>query len=376
MKVEFFKHSLGKAERDSLDKTLRSLYLTTGKQVDIFEKGLAAYSGVSQAVGLTSCTAAMHLALLAAGIGEGDEVITTPMTFVATSHAILMAGATPVFVDVEPATGNIDAARISAAITKKTKAILPVHLYGQMADMKTILAIAKKHKLVVIEDAAHVLEASRDGVRPGARSFGACLSFYATKSITSGEGGAFITNNAQAAKMVTRLRLHGVNRELVQRERTKLNTYDITELGWKYNMDNIDAALLTPQLKTIKRNHARRMAIAKRYRAAFEGLVDMPAMLPNSVHAHHLFPIWVNAKHRDRIALVLKEKGVGVSVVHYPPVHLLEYYKKRFGYKKGDFPLAESIGPRAISLPLYPLLTDKEIEYVIKEVRAAVIQYS
>src|SRR3989344_5317106 len=198
MKVEFFKHNLGVTEERPDLRVFRSLFLTTGKNVQEFEEGLAKYLGVKHAVGLMSCTSALHLALLAAGIKPGDEVITTPMSFVATANAIMMAGATPVFVDVEPETGNINADLISRAITKRTAAILPVHLYGQMADMKRIMRIANQHKLAVIEDAAHPLEAKRDGIRPGQKSLGACFSFYATKSITSGEGGAFATQSREA----------------------------------------------------------------------------------------------------------------------------------------------------------------------------------
>jgi len=372
MKVEFFKHNIGSEEQKSVKKVLRSLFLTTGELVEIFEGDLARYIGTDHAVGLTSCTGALHLALLAAGVKPGDEVITTPMSFVATANAILMAGAVPVFVDVEPDTGNINANLIERAITNKTKAILPVHLYGQMVDMKKIIAISKKHNLVVIEDAAHAIEAKRDGICPGVKSFGACFSFYATKSITSGEGGAFVTNNSNKACLMRQLRSHGITKELAQRQRVGLKTYDINILGWKYNMDNIQAALLIPQLKKIERNRNRRAVIAGRYEKAFSTLgIEMPKTLPGVKHSHHLFPIWVDKQKRNSILEYLNKHNVG-AVINYPAIHLFSLYRKKFGFSKGDFPVAEDIAARTISLPIYSKLTSKEINYAIRQVINAI----
>lgn len=371
MKVEFFKHNLGNRENASVRRVLRTLYLTTGDSVDEFEKGLSRYLGARHSVGLTSCTEAMHLALLAAGIKEGDEVITTPMSFVATANAVLMTGATPVFVDVERDTGNINADLIEKAITKKTKAILPVHLYGQMVDMKKILSIARKHKLKVIEDAAHALEAARDGIRPGTRSFGACFSFYATKSITCGEGGAFATNDAKVASLIRQLRSHGITSELAQRERTGVKRYDVNVAGWKCNMNNIQAALLIPQLKRIERIRDLRAAVAQRYSAAFSKMgVEMPKTLPKAVHGHHLFPIWVEPKKRDATLEYLNSHNVG-AVINYPSIHLFSLYRKKFGFRKGDFPISEHIAASAISLPLYSKLKNEEVDYVIEQVKRA-----
>lgn len=372
MKVEFYRHNLGREEIKECLKVLGSLFLTTGKYVDDFEKTLAEYLGTPYAVGLTSCTAALHLSLLAAGVGKGDEVITTPMSFVATSNAVCMANAKPVFVDVEKETGNIDADLIEKAINKRTKAILPVHLYGQMVDMKKIKALAKKYNLAVIEDAAHALEAKRDGIRPGQISFGACFSFYATKSITSAEGGAFGTNSGDVAKMVKKLRSHGITSELAQRIRTGIKTYDVDVLGWKYNMDNLQAALLLHQVKKIEKLWQKREEIAKMYRKAFSKLgIKMPLEYKNSKHGRHIFPIWVNPKKRDRVLEFLNKNGVG-AVVNYPAIHLFSFYKKEFGFKEGMFPNAEEIAKRTISLPLYAKLTKKEVDYVIKIVSQAV----
>ena len=369
MRVEFFKHSLGGEEARAARKALRSLILTTGETVDHFERALARYLGVREAVGLMSCTAGLHLALAAAGVGPGDEVITTPLSFVATANAIMMAGAKPVFVDVEPETGNINAELIPAAITKRTAAIMPVHLYGQMADMKLILQIAKRKKLIVIEDAAHALEAKRDNLQPGQKSFGACFSFYATKSITSGEGGAFATQSREAAAAMRSLRSHGITSEMAQRRRTGLTTYDVDRLGWKANMSNIQAALLIPQLKKAEAQWRRRKAITDEYRRAFQNAgIEMPSVLPRSTHSHHLFPIWVDHGRRDRVMDELKARGVETAI-NYPPIHLFSFYRKTFGYTKGDFPVAESISRRTISLPLYPKLTEREVRYVINAIQ-------
>ncbi len=399
MKVEFFRHSLGEEEARAARKALQSLILTTGETVEAFERDLARYLGARDAVGLMSCTSALHLALLAAGVRPGDEVITTPLSFVATANAIMMAGAVPVFVDVEPETGNINAALIPAAITKKTRAIIPVHLYGQMADMRGILQIAKSKwqmangkeqrangkwqmakskwqrakskSLVVIEDAAHALEARRDGMRPGQKSFGACFSFYATKSITSGEGGAFATQSRDAGRFMRSLRSHGITSEMAQRRRTGLKTYDVDRLGWKSNMSNIQAALLLPQLRRAERQWRRRKEIADEYRRAFQKVgIEMPRTLPRVKHSHHLFPIFVGATRRGKIMDRLAAAGVE-TVINYPAIHLFSLYRKELGYARGDFPVAESIASRTISLPLYPKLTDREVRYVIHTVKEA-----
>ncbi|MEK7517691.1 MAG: DegT/DnrJ/EryC1/StrS family aminotransferase [Patescibacteria group bacterium] len=373
MKVEFYKHNLGAREINEITKVLKSLFLTTGKYVDVFEKDFSQYINTPYTVGLTSCTAALHLALIAAGVGEGDEVITTPMSFVATANAIMMARGTPVFVDVEKETGNIDPSLIEKAITKKTKVILPVHLYGEMVDMKKILVIAKKHKLLVVEDAAHALESKRDGIRPGQKSFGSCFSFYATKSIASGEGGAFTTNYERSAKLVTKLRSHGITSELAQRIRTGLRTYDVDVLGWKYNMDNLQASLLIPQIKKIGENWKKRELIAQVYKKSFSTFrqITIPQESKNSKHGRHIFPIWAPAEKRDEILNFLLKKGVG-AVINYPAIHLFSFYRKKFGYKEGMYPNAEKIAKSEISLPLYSKLTEQEINYVIKVVQEAV----
>src|SRR4030042_4677778 len=366
MKIEFYKHSIDETDIRRVEEILKTIFLTTGEVVHDFENSLGAYLDANNIVGVTSCTAALHLCLLAWGIAKGDEVITTPMSFCATSNAILHAGATPSFVDVEEETGNINVELIKSKITEKTKAIIPVHLYGQMSDMRGIRKIADKYGIVVIEDAAHCIEGIRDGIKPGQIGDAACFSFYATKNITSGEGGAIVTNNREKAELLRMLRLHGIDKSAADRYTNKYQHYNKTVLGWKYNMDNIKASLFIGQLERINDLWKKRDEIYRRYEDAFSSVKGIKLMrtLPDSRHARHLFTIQVNEAKRDEILASLQEKGIGVAV-NFRPIHLFEYYRQRFGYKEGDFPVAEKIGASTITLPLYPRLKDEEAEYVI-----------
>jgi len=366
MKIEFYKHSIDETDIRRVEEILKTIFLTTGEVVHDFENSLGAYLDANNIVGVTSCTAALHLCLLAWGIAKGDEVITTPMSFCATSNAILHAGATPIFVDVEEETGNINVELIKSKITEKTKAIIPVHLYGQMSDMRGIRKIADKYGIVVIEDAAHCIEGIRDGIKPGQIGDAACFSFYATKNITSGEGGAIATNNREKAELLRMLRLHGIDKSAADRYTNKYQHYNMPVLGWKYNMDNIKASLLIGQLERINDLWKKRDEIYRRYEDAFSSVKGIKLMrtLPDSRHARHLFTIQVNEAKGDEILASLQEKGIGVAV-NFRPIHLFEYYRQRFGYKEGDFPVAEKIGASTITLPLYPRLKDEEAEYVI-----------
>ena len=372
-KIQFFKHSVDEEDILRASNVLRSIFLTTGDTVGEFETAFSRYISVSGVIGVTSCTAALHLSLLALDISQGDEVITTPMSFCATANAILHAGATPIFVDVEKTTGNIDANLIEPAITDKTKAIIPVHLYGQMCDMRKIQEIAQKYNLVLIEDAAHCIEGQRDGIKPGQLSNAACFSFYATKNITSGEGGTVATNNTEKADLLRMLRNHGIDKSAADRYTKRYHHWDMPILGWKYNMDNIHASLLTGQLARIEKLWERRNQLWNFYEQRFRDVegVNILETVANSRHARHLFTILVDPEKRDSILLKVQEQGIGVAV-NYRPIHLLQYYKNTFGYKKGTFPVAEDIGKRTISLPLYPRLTDDEAAYVVETVRNVV----
>jgi dTDP-4-amino-4,6-dideoxygalactose transaminase len=368
-KVEYCKHNIGEEELQRVERVFRSLFLTTGDEVSDFEQELASYLGLPAAVAVTSCTAAMQLALLAAGIQPGDEVITTPVTFIGTANSIIMAGGTPVFADVDRATANIDPACVEAAITERTRAILPVHLYGQMCDMTAICDIARPRGLVVVEDAAHSLESEWNGKKPGHYGDFACFSFYATKNITSGEGGAISSRDAAKTELLRKLRLHGFDKSALERYSNHFERYDVDTFGWKYNMDNIHAAILVEQIKKVEGFLARRVEIYARYAEAFGGIdgIEIHSIRPEARHACHLFTILVDRARRDRILEEIQNRGVGVSVNFYP-VHLMTYYRERFGFRPGAFPVAEDIGARTISLPLYPKLTGEEIEFVIQTV--------
>lgn len=370
MKVEFFRHSIEEEDIAKAADVMRSVFLTTGKLVEDFEGRFAGYLGARDAAAVSSCTAALHLSLLALGIGPGDEVITTPMSFCATSNAILHAGALPVFVDVEEETGNIDAALIERAITKKTRAVVPVHLYGQMADMAKINEIAKRRGLSVIEDAAHSIEAVRDGMRPGAASDAACFSFYATKNITSAEGGA-VAAGKEMCDLLRMLRLHGMDKSASDRYTVRYRHWDMPVLGWKYNMTNVQAALLIGQLERIERGRERRERLWRLYEDALSGVRGLGVLktVKGSLHARHLFTVLVSPERRDSVLHGLQEKGIGVAV-NYRAVHLLKYYRETFGYREGDFPVAEDIGRRTISLPLYPGLKDEEVNYVVDAIKS------
>lgn len=374
-RIPYFRHDLGQAEVDSLAKVLEGDILTTGDAVSEFETKFAACLGRRHALGVTSCTGALHMVLLALDIGPGDEVITTPMSFVATATAILEAGARPIFVDVEPDTGNLDAGRVEAAITARTKAILPVHLYGLMCDMRALRAIADRHDLRLIEDAAHCIEGARDGVRPGELSNAACFSFYATKNLTCGEGGAIVVDDPALAERLKLLRLHGMTRMAQESAREGYRHWDMVLLGWKYNMSNVEAALLLPQFERLEAKLARRQALASRYEQAFADMDDIkvPSSRPNSRHARHVYTVWCVGCARDDLIAHLHGERIG-AVVNYRPIHLMSYFVKRYGYRPGDFPIAEWIGDRTVSLPFYPDMPLDDVDVVAQAVERCLSQ--
>jgi dTDP-4-amino-4,6-dideoxygalactose transaminase len=373
MSVPFFCHDLGQAELDAIAGVFAGPILTTGDVVATFEDRFAAYLGRRHALAVTSCTGALHMSLLACGVNIGDEVITTPQTFIATATAIIEAGARPVFVDVEPTTGNIDADRIEAAITPRTKAIMPVHLYGQMADMRRIRQVADRHGLFVVEDAAHCIEGERDGIKPGQLGDTACFSFYATKNITCGEGGAVVTDNSTIAAALRQLRLHGMTKNAADRNREGYQHWDMVGFGWKYNLDNIHAAILLPQLDRIDSNWEARRMRAERYERRLRDIpgVACPATVDNSRHAHHLFVAWFDPSVRD--AMISHLQGCGIAVmVNYRAIHLLTYFREQLKYSPGAFPHAERIGDATISLPFYPAMPLEHVDVVCDAVRVAV----
>lgn len=369
-RVPFFMHDLGQPELDAVAEVLRNPILTTGEWVARFERLFAERMGARHAVAVTSCTGALHISLIALGVGPGHEVITTPMTFIATASSIIESGATPVFVDVEPETGNLDAGRIEDAITERTRAIMPVHLYGQMCDMKALREIADRYGLFIIEDAAHCVEGTRDGVRPGQLGDTACFSFYATKNLTCGEGGALVTNDDGLAERLRLLRLHGMNKNANDRHREGYKHWDMTVMGWKYNMDNIQAALLLPQMDRLEENWRKRRVLAEYYHERLWDIpfLSQPKTVAGVIHAWHLFPVWISGGHRDKVIEDLQDRGISV-MVNYRAIHLLTYFREIFGFQPGDFPVAERIGNASLSLPFYPNMPLEHVDNVIEELR-------
>jgi len=360
-KIQFLNPHITGSDIKEAVKAIKSGWLTYSDVSKKFEEDFSEYFGVKETVLNSSGTAALHVSLLAAGVGPGDEVITTPLSYVATSNVILYVGAKPVFVDVEPETGLIDVSKVKKAITRRTKAIIPVHLYGQMADMKKLKRVADKHKLSIIEDACHAIEAKRDGIRPGQASFSACFSFHVAKNITSGEGGAVATSSGLGEKI--RLLSEG---GVVKAKNTRF----MTMLGYKYSLASFQAALLLGQLKRIDKQHQIRKKLWKYYANKLKNIdgVSFPKEVPNSKHAYHMFIIWVDQKRRDELRKKLEDAGVQTSI-HFNPIHLEPYYKKTFGFRAGDFPVAEKLGYSTITLPLYPSLTKKEQDFIISTVK-------
>jgi dTDP-4-amino-4,6-dideoxygalactose transaminase len=367
---------IGEEEIDEVASCLRSGWLTRGRKVAEFEEGFARYIGARHALAVNSCTAALHLALEAAGVGAGDEVITSPMTFTATAAVIEHLGARPVFVDCDPATLNIDAGAIEARLGAKTKAILPVHFAGQACDMDRILELARGRGLRVIEDAAHALPTRLGGRLIG--SFGdiACFSFYATKNLTTGEGGMVVTNDDAIADRVKLMHLHGMSRDAWNRYAQSGSwAYEVLAPGFKYNMTDLAAAIGIPQLRKCDAFHARRLEIARRYDAAFAGLpgVEPPRVADHAGHAWHLYVIQVDEAAcgigRDEFISRLTARGIGVSV-HFIPLHIQPYYRDKYRLSPGDFPRAFAAYRRIISLPIYAKMSDADVARVIEAVSA------
>ena len=358
--------------------TLRSGWLTTGPKVKRFEEEFAQYVGSKHAVAVNSCTGALHLALVAEGIGPGDEVITAPFTFIATVNVILHVGAKPVFVDIRPDTFNIDVGKIEAAITPKTKAIIPVHYAGQPCEMDEILEIAKRHNLLVIEDAAHAVAAEYKGKKVGTIGDATCFSFYATKNLVTGEGGMVTTDDEKLAEKIRVLSLHGMSRDAWKRYTAAGSWYyEVIYPGYKYNMADIQASLGLHQLRKLAHFQRRREKIAEAYNEAFAGLdtIEIPFVKPDIKHDWHLYVIKLVLEKlkidRAQFIEALKQEGIGTSV-HFIPVHLHPYYRETFGFKKGDFPVAEEAYERVVSLPLYPKMSDEDVERVIEAVKRVV----
>ncbi len=365
------------AEIDEVVDCLKSGWLSTGPRVEKFEKAFSEYVGVKHALALNSCTAGLHLGLLAADIGPGDEVITTPLTFAATANVIVHVGARPVFVDIGADDMNIDTAKIEAAITPNTKAIMPVHFAGNPCDMDAILEIAAKHDLYVFSDAAHAVEAKYHGKHVGAIKHLAVFSFYVTKNLVTGEGGMVTTDNDFWAEKIKILALHGLSQGAWNRYSDEgFNHYQIILPGYKYNMMDIQAALGLHQLDRIETSLKQRESVWTRYDKAFadQPCITPPKPGPDIRHGRHLYTLLIDEATagitRNKFQTELHEQGIGTGI-HFIALHLHPYYRNRFNYTRGQFPNAEFVSDRTISLPLSSKLTDDNVTRVIETVRDA-----
>jgi dTDP-4-amino-4,6-dideoxygalactose transaminase len=377
IRKEFLVFGSPRIEEDEIAEvveTLRSRWLGTGPKVKKFEDMIREYKGAAFAVAVNSCTAALHLAMLAIGIKPGDEVIVPTMTFAATANAVIHAGGVPVFADCNRATMNLDPADLKRKITPKTRAVIPVHFAGRACDMDAITAIARTHGLKIIEDCAHAIETEYHGKKAGRFGDFGCFSFYVTKNIVTAEGGMVITDSETGADQIKVLALHGMSKDAWKRFSDEgYKHYQIVYPGFKYNMTDLQASLGIHQMKRIDAYWRRRRAIWERYNQAFR---DLPLTVPepveqNTRHAYHLYTILLDTDRgpaaRDAFLDKMTKQNIGVGV-HYIALHLQPYYREAYGYKPGDFPNAEYISERTVSLPLSAALTDDDVADVIDAV--------
>jgi len=373
--VPLAKPLIGIEEEEEVLDTLRSGLIGTGVKTEKFEQEFAAYQGRNHGIGTNSCTAALHLSLSAFGIGAGDEVITTPITFVSTVSSIIYAGATPVFADVQPDTLNIDPACIEAAITERTRAIIPVHLYGHPCDMDPILDIAKRYNLKVISDCAHAVEAEYQGKKVGSYGDTACYSFYVTKNLTAGNGGMLVTDNDDITRIIQSTRDHGMASGAWTRYDTgEFQEYPMIHLGYKYIMWDIPAAIGLQQLKKIEERYQKRLEIARQYYELLQPLSDFAdVMKPREHvrHAYHLFVVKLKGVNRSKIAAEMENEGIGVGI-HFRPVHLEPFHRQKYGHSDGEFPVAEDAGARVLSLPFWPEITREQVNRVVDTLGKAI----
>ena len=365
--LPYGRQTLTETDVAAATEVLRSDWLTTGPKVADFEEAIADYVDARHAVSFSSGTAALHAAVLAAGLKPGDEAITTPLTFCATANAVLYGGGTPVFADVRDETLTIDPEEVERRITPRTKALLPVDYAGHPADLDALLALADRHELLVIEDAAHALGAKYRSRMVGSISHMSVFSFHAVKHLTTGEGGMVTTNNGEFVQRLREVRNHGIDSDARARQADGQWHYEMTTLGFNYRLTDIACALGLAQLPRLPANLARRRTIAARYEKALATVssLALPIVAADVTSAWHLYPVRVDASlDRAEVFDALRAEGLGVNV-HYIPVHLHPYYRSRFGYRGGEFPIAETASGRLISLPMFHGMTDEDVDDVI-----------
>jgi dTDP-4-amino-4,6-dideoxygalactose transaminase len=380
VRSEFLVFGKPRIEEDEIAEvvaTLRSGWIGMGPRTLQLERDFAAYTGAKHAIAVNSCTAALHLALIAADVGPGDEVITTPLTFAATANVVTHVGATPVFADINCHTQNIDPARVAAKLTPRTKAIIPVHMLGRPADLDPLLALAREHSLAIVEDAAHAVETVYRGRHVGTIGHFTAFSFYANKNVTTGEGGMLTTDDDVAADRIRTLRLHGISKDAWKRYSSEgFSPYELIEPGFKYNMLDLTAALGIHQLRRVEENWQIRARYVALYNEAFAELagITVPALEPlgpGDRHAWHLYPVLIDLDHltldRNGFIDALQARNIGTGI-HYTALHLQRYYRERFGTRRGDYPEAEWVSDRTVSLPLSPAMTEDDVEDVIAAV--------
>ena len=379
--LPYGRQSIDESDIQAVVETLRSDWLTTGPKVAEFEEAMAAWVGAKYAVSFSSGTAALHAAAFAAGLQPGDEAITSPLTFAATANCVLYQGATPVFADVLEDTLNLDPDLAATRITARTKAILPVDYAGHPADLDSILQLAERHGLIVIEDACHALGAEYRGRRVGSVAHMTVFSFHPVKHLTTGEGGMVTTDNPLFAETLRRFRNHGISSDARQRQSAGQWHYEMVLLGFNYRLTDIACALGLQQMKKLETNLARRRQIAARYAAEFR---NMPAVLQPHTRtdvnpAWHLYPIRLDlvrlSADRSGMFQALRAENIGVNV-HYIPVHPHPYYRDRFGYKGGEYPVAEEAYERLISLPMFHGMSDSDVEDVIRAVGKVISHFA
>lgn len=375
MKVPFFRLSFSKEEKKEVADVLKTGWVTSGPKVNLLEKQIIKITGAHYAAALSSGTAGLHLVLESLGIGEGDEVITTPFTMAATVEAIMYTGARPVLVDIDPVSMNIDPAAVEKKISKKTKAVISVDIAGCPCDYTGLKKITRKHKLFLITDAAHSLGAKYNGQPIGSIAHSTIFSFYSTKNITTGEGGMVVSNMKRLIDRVRHLSLHGMTSSGWKRYRGGSWRYDITDLGYKYNMSDLSAALGVGQMRRFKNLKKKRLQLALQYFKNFKSMTDsieLPYYRDFNEHSWHLFIIRIIPERwkirRDRLIEELEKAGVGCGV-HFIPVYQLSYFKNELGYSGTDFPNCENTFKCVISLPFYPDLKNAEADYVCDRLR-------